>query len=73
MEQNRREESLTIREKALQYGGYEDCAEFCAFLDGAEWMLERASDWLGDNVSVDSKGRTLDIEAFRSAMGYYDE
>ena len=66
---------MRIIRKALEYAGSEDTTEFCAFIDGAEWMLERASDWLGDNVAVDSKGRPLNIEAFREAMGdeYYDE
>lgn len=39
-----------------------------AFRQGAEWMLEKASNWIGDNVVIDKFGRPVDVENFRKAM-----
>lgn len=39
-----------------------------AFKAGANWMLEKAADWIGDNVVVDKFGRPVDVENFRKAM-----
>ena len=39
-----------------------------AFRQGAEWMLEKAADWIGDNVVVDKFGRPIDVENFLKAM-----
>ena len=38
------------------------------FIDGAKWMLEKASNWVGDNVVFDKFGRPVDIENFRKAL-----
>lgn len=39
-----------------------------AFRQGAEWMIEKAVDWIGDNVVADKFGRPIDTENFRKAM-----
>lgn len=39
-----------------------------AFVDGANYMLEKASDWIGDNAVFDKFGRPIDVENFRKAM-----
>ena len=31
-------------------------------------MLEKALDWVGDNVVFDKFGRPVDVEVFRKAM-----
>ena len=38
------------------------------FIEGAKWMLEKASDWIGDSVVFDKFGRSINIENFRKAM-----
>lgn len=38
------------------------------FIEGAKWMLEKASDWIGDSVVFDKFGRSVDTENFRKAM-----
>ena len=38
------------------------------FIEGANWMLEKAADWIGDNVVFDKFGRPVDVENFRKAM-----
>ena len=38
------------------------------FIKGAEWMLEKAADWIGDSVVFDKFGRPVDTEKFREAM-----
>ena len=40
-----------------------------AFKAGANWMLEKAADWIGDNVAVNKFGRSVDVENFRKSMG----
>lgn len=45
------------------YGLYES-----GFVQGAKWMIDKALDWIGDNVVVDKFGRPLDVENFRKAM-----
>lgn len=39
-----------------------------AFRDGANWMLEKAINWLNDKVMFDEVGRPIKIEQFRKAM-----
>ena len=38
------------------------------FIEGANWMLEEAADWIIDNVAFDKFGRSINIENFRKAM-----
>ena len=45
------------------YGLYEN-----GFVEGAEWMLEKALDWIGDNVVFNKFGRPVDAENFRKSM-----
>lgn len=45
------------------YGLYES-----GFVSGAKWALEKALDWIGDNVVFDKFGRPVDVENFRKAM-----
>lgn len=68
---------MTIEEKAEEYAGYnmafsQDANELTSgysdFIAGARWMLEKASDWIGDNVGADKFGRPVDSENFRKAM-----
>lgn len=70
---------MTIKEKAREEypyitpsDGYE-CHDYNeaakdGFIEGAKWMLEKAADWIGDNVVVDKFGRPVDVENFRKAM-----
>ena len=70
---------MTIEERAREEypyitpsDGYE-CHDYNeaakdGFIEGAKWMLEKASDWIGDNVVVDKFGRPVDAENFRKAM-----
>lgn len=70
---------MTIEEKAKEEypyvnpsDGYE-CHDYNeaakdGFIEGAKWMLEKALDWIGDNVVVDKFGRPVDVENFRKAM-----
>lgn len=39
-----------------------------AFQRGANWMLEKAINWLNDKVMFDEVGRPIKIEQFRKAM-----
>lgn len=39
-----------------------------AFKAGAEWMLEKAINWLNDKVMFDEVGRPVKIEQFKKAM-----
>ena len=70
---------MTIEEKAREEypyitpsDGYEchayNEAAKDGFIEGAKWMLEKASDWIGDNVVVDKFGRPVDAEEFRKAL-----
>lgn len=38
------------------------------FIEGAKWMLEKAENWIGDNVVIDKFGRSVNIEDFQKAM-----
>lgn len=38
------------------------------FIEGANWMLEEAADWIIDNVVFDKFGRSINIENFRKAI-----
>lgn len=70
---------MTIGEKARKEypyitpsDGYE-CHDYNeaakdGFIEGAKWMLEKAADWIGDNVVFDKFGRPVDTENFRKAM-----
>lgn len=70
---------MTIGEKSSEYAeksftsadisnsGKHDVA-FHSHIAGARWMLEKASDWIGDNVVFDKFGRPVDVENFRKAM-----
>ena len=70
---------MTIGEKASEYAekhfpsddisnsGKHDVA-FHSHIAGARWMLEKALDWVGDNVVIDKFGRPVDAEVFRKAM-----
>lgn len=71
--------TMTIGEKASEYAekhfpsddisnsGKHDVA-FHSHIAGARWMLEKALDWVGDNVVIDKFGRPVDAEVFRKAM-----
>ncbi len=71
---------MTIEERAKDYAGYNihplpdiygEMRMVSAredFKAGAEWMLEKALDWIGDNVVFDKFGRPVDGENFRKAM-----
>lgn len=39
-----------------------------AFQRGANWMLEKAINWLNDKVMFDEVGRPIKIEQFRKEM-----
>lgn len=58
----------TIEEKAKEYESNIGSQDYVpieieeAFKAGAEWMLEKAEDWIGDNVVVDKFGRPVDAE-----------
>lgn len=70
---------MTIGEKASEYAeksfpsndisnyGKHDVA-FHSHIAGARWMLDKALDWIGDNVVFDKFGRPVDVENFRKAM-----
>ena len=70
---------MTIGEKASEYAekhfpsddihnfGKHDVA-FHSYIAGANWMLEKAADWIGDSVVFDKFGRPIDVENFRKAM-----
>ena len=65
---------MTIEEKAKEYESNIGSQDYVsieieeAFKAGAEWMLEKAADWIGDNVVVNKFGISVDIENFRKAM-----
>ena len=64
----------TIEEKAKEYESNIGSQDYVpteieeAFKAGANWMLEKAADWIGDNVVVDKFGRPVDAENFRKSM-----
>ena len=63
-----------IEEKAKEYESNIGSQDYVpteieeAFKAGANWMLEKAADWIGDNVVVDKFGRPVDAENFRKSM-----
>ena len=65
---------VTIEEKAKEYESNIGSQDYVpteiedAFKAGANWMLEKATDWIGDNVVVDKFGRPVDAEEFRKAL-----
>ena len=71
---------MTIEEKAKDFAGYnlpsaqdivttaKMSGKYDGFKAGAEWMLEKALDWIGDNVVFDKFGRPVDVENFRKSM-----
>lgn len=65
---------MTIEEKAKEYESKIGSQDYVpieieeAFKAGAEWMLEKASDWIGDNVVFDKFGRPIDVDNFKKAM-----
>lgn len=71
---------MTIEERAKDFAGYgiissrdtittvNMSGKYDGFKAGAKWMLEKALDWIGDNVVVDKFGRPVDAENFRKAM-----
>lgn len=70
----------SIEERAKDFAGYNTPSpqdivtsskmnsKYDGFKAGANWMLEKAADWIGDNVVVDKFGRPVDAENFRKAM-----
>lgn len=70
---------MAIGEKASEYAeesfpsndisnyGKHDVA-FHSYIAGARWMLEKASDWVGDNVVFDKFGRPTNSDDFRKIM-----
>lgn len=65
---------MTIGEKAKEYESNIGSQDYVpieieeAFKAGAEWMLEKASNWIGDSVVFDKFGRPVDVENFRKSM-----
>ena len=65
---------MTIGEKAKEYESNIGSQDYVpieieeAFKAGAEWILEKAADWIGDSVVFDKFGRPVDVENFRKAM-----
>ena len=71
---------MTIEEKAKDFAGYnlpsaqdivttaKMSGKYDGFKAGVEWMLEKALDWIGDNVVFDKFGRPVDVENFRKSM-----
>lgn len=72
---------MTIEEKAKDFAGYDNpslqgivtttarmIGKYDGFKAGAEWMLEKAADWIGDSVVFDKFGRPVDVENFRKSM-----
>ena len=72
--------NMSIEEKAKDCAGYnlpsaqdivttaKMSGKYDGFKAGAEWMLEKALDWIGDNVVFDKFGRPVDVENFRKSM-----
>ena len=64
----------TIEERAKEYESNIGSQDYVpteieeAFKAGANWMLEKAADWISDKVVFDKFGRPVDIENFRKAM-----
>lgn len=64
----------TIEEKAKEYESNIGSQDYVpteieeAFKAGANWMFEKAADWIGDNIVFDKFGRSINIENFRKAM-----
>ena len=64
----------TIEERAKEYESNIGSQDYVsieieeAFKAGANWMLEKAADWIIDNVVFDKFGRSINIENFRKAM-----
>ena len=70
---------MTIEEKAKDYAGYNisfpdgaTAAEMDSKYDGfravAEWMLEKALDWIEDNIVSNKFGETINPEDFIKAI-----
>nr|DAG46488.1 MAG TPA: hypothetical protein [Caudoviricetes sp.] len=65
---------MTIEERAREYESNIGSQDYVpieieeTFKAGAEWMLEKAADWIGDNLVFDKFGRPIDVENFRKAM-----
>lgn len=70
---------MSIEEKAEEFAGYnisfpgvptiaEMDSRYDGFKAGAEWMLEKAIDWIGDNVVSNKFGETINSEDFIKAM-----
>ena len=65
---------VTIEERAKEYESNIGSQDYIpteieeAFKAGANWMLEKAADWIGDNVVFDKFGRPVDAENFRKSM-----
>ena len=72
--------NMSIEEKAEEFAGYnlpsaqdivttaKMSGKYDGFKAGAEWMLEKALDWIGDNVVFNKFGRPVDAENFRKSM-----
>ena len=65
---------MIIEEKAKEYESNMGSQDYVpteieeAFEAGANWMLEKAADWIGDNIIFDKFGRSVDTNDFRKAM-----
>ena len=68
IEENAREEYPYITPSdGYECHDYNEAAKE-GFIKGANWMLEKAADWIRDNVVFDKFGRSINIENFRKAM-----
>ena len=72
---------MTIEERAKEFAGYNDpssqgivtttarmVGKYDGFKAGANWLLEKALNWVGDKVVFDKFGRPVDVENFRKSM-----
>lgn len=65
---------MIIEEKAKEYESNIGSQDYVpteieeAFESGANWMLEKAIDLIGDNIIFDKFGKPVDAENFRKAM-----
>lgn len=65
---------MTIGEKAKEYESNIGSQDYTpieieeAFIVGAKWMLEKASDWVGDNAVFDKFGMSINSDDFRKTM-----
>ena len=65
---------MTIGEKAKEYESNIGSQDYTpieieeAFIVGAKWMLEKAADWVGDNVVFNKFGRPTNSDDFRKVM-----